>query len=184
LKECGVSEPYQEALKLVGSEPVWFGIAVVFEAEKFGAPGQVEKFDRFERCRKRAEKQATKKRFPNLIQGEAQGEYDDTEPTVTVEQPKPNPLMVDGKTASGKTEQQILSEMGFETQPSAPMSLETATKTKSSDGKVYGDMETPALLAMSKAIQSKIDKNNLPFEEKEEYKFKLDAISVIVASRK
>lgn len=117
LKECGVSEAYQEACRLVGSEPVWVGYAVVFESEKFASDGKVEKYDRVERCRKRAEKQATKKRFPNLVRDEAQGDYDDTEPNIVVEktaiQPetkKPDPLMVDAKS---KTPDEISKEIGF-----------------------------------------------------------------------
>lgn len=64
LKEFGSSNPMEEAKAFVGPEPVWTGTGVVFASENFGS--KVEKFDRYERAKKRAEKIALRKRFPRV----------------------------------------------------------------------------------------------------------------------
>jgi hypothetical protein len=56
-------EAKTEAKLMVGPEPVWTGIGVVFAGETFG---KSEKFDRYERAKKRAEKVALRKRFPRV----------------------------------------------------------------------------------------------------------------------
>ena len=108
LKKYGVADNYKEALNLVGPKPSWVGYGVVFGSEHFSGhvwrdgkevpdEWKPEMYDRHERCRKRAEKQAIKKRFPNLFVGEAQGDYSDIEPVITVEKPESQPQMTAGK---------------------------------------------------------------------------------------
>jgi hypothetical protein len=54
-------EAWKLANELGGPEPTWSAVAVVHGSENFGA---TEKYDRYERCCKRAEKLAIRKRFP------------------------------------------------------------------------------------------------------------------------
>ncbi len=135
LSGIGVKEPYEEAKKLVGPEPVWTGIGIVFGDERFARAGSVEKFVREERAAKRAEKLAIQKRFPriNLPEPESGGkiiELDSSELKIAMDEP--NPELGDGiqqapvpdevptqaqwesnEPAPTKTVQQSIEELGF-----------------------------------------------------------------------
>lgn len=99
-----------------------------------------------------------------------------------------------------ETEAETLAGLGFEvdepketktvqrpptTQPATlpAMSLETAKKVKSSQGKDYGDIDSEKLGYMEKAIIDKLEKNHLTTEQRDDHNLKLDAIKVILASR-
>lgn len=79
LKALGLSdkEYFIRAEAMVGKEPTWEGIGVVQSPENFSKDGKPEKFDRVERAKKRAEKQALKKRFPSLQAYATTGDPDD-----------------------------------------------------------------------------------------------------------
>lgn len=66
LREIGAPNAYEEAQRIVGPEPTWSAIGVVYGSEAFAADGKPEKFNRHERARKRAEKLALRKRFPRV----------------------------------------------------------------------------------------------------------------------
>lgn len=70
-------EAMTEATRMVGEEPVWTAVGVVLADESFGGK---EKFDRNERAKKRAEKQAIRKRFQQINlpdKGDAGDEYEE-----------------------------------------------------------------------------------------------------------
>jgi hypothetical protein len=99
LKEVGVDKPYEEALKLVGTEPTWTGIGVVTSTENFGN----DKMDRNERAKKRAEKIALRKRFPRIELPDMDYEPEDVIDVIpTVE--NPNKIT---------SESEILDQLGY-----------------------------------------------------------------------
>lgn len=112
LKDAGVKEPYQEALHIVGSEPQWDAIGVVYKEEDFG---RVEKFERHERAKKRAEKLALKKRFPRIKLPEYESEDQAPIPAdikIVDEEPRRLPK------GERKTEEEMVTEL-FGKQPSS-----------------------------------------------------------------
>ncbi|MCK9599032.1 MAG: recombinase RecT [Sphaerochaeta sp.] len=135
LAGIGVKEAYEEAKKLVGPEPVWTGIGIVFGDEIFSRNGKPEKFTREERAAKRAEKLAIQKRFPriNLPEPESGGkviELDASELKIAMDEPAPAlddgiqqaPTPEDvstqapwepGEVVPTKTVQQSIEELGF-----------------------------------------------------------------------
>ena len=67
--------------------------------------------------------------------------------------------------------------------PTASMSLETALEVMNSDGESYGTLETDKLQKMTLGINKGL-KNDISKEQRDEYQMKLDAISLILASRR
>jgi len=111
--------PSPEALKvareLVGPEPVWTACGVVFSTENFG---QVEKFDRRERAKKRGEKLALRKRFPRIHLVEPEGSdssFEASDFKVIADEPR--------QFAPG----QAMRELGFETDEPAQEALPVET---------------------------------------------------------
>lgn len=66
LRDMGSENPLIEGKTLVGEEPSWTGIGIVYGSEKFAFGDKPEKFNRHERAIKRAEKIAIRKRFPRI----------------------------------------------------------------------------------------------------------------------
>lgn len=104
--------PYSEAMaiarEMVGKEPLVIGAGVVFAGENFGGN---DKFDRFERCKKRAEKAALRKRFPRIHLPEPEGVddvVDSGDYKIVMEEEEPKKKL----TAADTT--QIIKELGFE----------------------------------------------------------------------
>ena len=97
------------ARQIVGSEPTWSAIGIVFAEEKFSYDNKPEKMSRYERACKRAEKSAIKKRFPRVHLPEPPGGFD--EPVVEapqVSEPK-------------QTEAELLAGLGYgASQPPEP----------------------------------------------------------------
>ena len=60
---CDLETALAKAEEYAGKEPTWEGIGVVYGREDFGG---IEKFERQERCMKRAEKLAIRKRFAGM----------------------------------------------------------------------------------------------------------------------
>jgi hypothetical protein len=133
LKEAGLSgkAALAEAKDLVGPEPVWEATAVVDYRENFeGKPtekrpeGTPDKWDRVERCDKRAEKWAIRKAFPSVILPDISlGGSVDIDPNVIdaivreVEEER-SELPEWGVPRSGKTEEELKESMGFDNKPS------------------------------------------------------------------
>jgi len=71
--DMNAEKAWEEAQKFVGAEPTWEAVGVVDHREKFADTDnprpsrQVDKWDRHERAKKRAEKWAIRKRFPSTI---------------------------------------------------------------------------------------------------------------------
>lgn len=63
---CDLDTALAKAEEYAGKEPFWEGIGVVYGSETFSYEGRPEKFDRHERCMKRAEKLAIRKRFAGI----------------------------------------------------------------------------------------------------------------------
>lgn len=115
LRDAGCSD-FMECKKIaeemIGLEPVWTGVGVVCQGEKFSRDGSPEKYNRVERAEKRAEKQALKKRFPTLQQ------FDNTqsENAIDVDAVDVSFLVEDEaeeqKQLSDKTPDDIIREMG------------------------------------------------------------------------
>lgn len=103
LKELGDDNPFENAKQFAGPEPVWTGVGVVYAAENFGGK---EKFDRYERAQKRAEKIALRKRFPRVNLPEPEGVNGDM---VDVEWVKEEPSTQPEK----HTEAENLAALGF-----------------------------------------------------------------------
>lgn len=64
-----------------------------------------------------------------------------------------------------------------------PMDLDQAKMVQSSDGTLYGDIETEKLSYMINSIQKAMNKPDLTQEKIDEYQFKRDAIKTILAHR-
>jgi hypothetical protein len=110
LRELGSSDALEEAKKFVGPEPVWTGVGVVHGSESFAKDGKPEKFDRVERATKRAEKQATKKRFPSLEKLDHSQEDAEDSISVTFKEVEENKQL---SQEQPRSEQQILSDFGY-----------------------------------------------------------------------
>jgi len=193
LKDLGypINEAEQIAEKMVGPEPVWQGIGVVFSEEKFGG----DKFNRHERAQKRAEKVALRKRFPRIDLADpvnADADYVDGEFTQV------------GNPQAGKTEAQLIAELTGEPTPGsgkpaetapdplawrvnwpqdAKLTWEMATTIVSSDKRRYVDIETATLSHMANAITGALKKNGMTPEEHAEKQLKLDCIENILKAR-
>jgi hypothetical protein len=103
LEAAKVANPYEEAKKLVGPEPVWTGVGVVFASENFAG----DKMDRNERAKKRGEKLALRKRFPRIDLPDT--EIDD-ESAITVIQPQQ-------QFKTTQSTNSILNDLGFDIAP-------------------------------------------------------------------
>jgi len=64
------------------------------------------------------------------------------------------------------------------------MPIELASQAKTTDGKLYSEIDSGTLAHMATTIKGKIAKGGYKPEELEQYKFKLAAILAILASRK
>ncbi len=114
LRDAGLTD-FNECLRLakemIGNEPVWTGVGVVYQGEKFSRDGAPEKYNRVERAEKRAEKQALKKRFPSLQQYDTPaGGADIDVDAVDVSFQEPE----ERKQLSEREVDQIIRDMGFE----------------------------------------------------------------------
>ncbi len=108
LKELGEKDYFNVAKAFVGPEPVWTGVGVVYGGESFGGNGKPEKFDRYERAAKRAEKVALKKRFPSLQSldsNNGEGEQYDGNIDIKVIEPE--------QKGPRRTEEELDRELGF-----------------------------------------------------------------------
>jgi len=155
-------EAWKLANELAGPEPVWSAVAVVHGTENFGA---TEKYDRYERCCKRAEKLAIRKRFPLINLPEPVGfdeNYIDAEVRDIPEQLPPEPPQPDPQKSNGNGK--------------APMTLEEAMNIENRDGKKYGDLSSEDLKYMGRSL-GKVE-NRTP-----EQNDKLLAIEIIQKAR-
>ena len=169
---------FKNAKEMVGPEPVWTGVGVVYSGEKFSADGKPEKYSRHERAEKRAEKIALRKRFPRVNLPEPKEIIDADAIDVRVyDTPAPEPVK--------RTEAQNLKELGFEPEPAkqseqstARMSIEAAeSEWSSSSDAAYGSLPSDMLRNFQHGLKS--TKKDLTDEQKR----KLDAIEVILAAR-
>lgn len=100
-------EVWDKSVALAGPRPSVSAVAVVRKGEQFGQSGQ-DKWDRHERCKKRAEKWALRKRFTTLL-------IDSQDiPVHEVNLMDITSKIDDVEPASKQTEKQILSDMGFD----------------------------------------------------------------------
>lgn len=124
LRSAGVQDAYKEAINIIGPQPTWSGVGVVFGSENFG---RIEKFDRRERAKKRAEHAALKKRFPRVQLPEPQEmDYEETQfkvmTDVEYKESLPEPKQV-------KSIDQLNVELGFDPEPEhTPTPLTDAVK--------------------------------------------------------
>jgi len=136
-------DAFDKARELIGPEPVAESWGVVFSTENFG--GAVEKFDRHERAKKRAEKLALRKRFPRIHLPEPENYSDDT---VDAEDVKF--LMEDPKieVPADFDPDKAIDEMMGTSKPEKPVidhDLEFACGFKDSRGKLYVSMSNNEL---------------------------------------
>ena len=129
---------WDRAERLNGSEPVWSSVGIVDHREQFGREpgtkgkddlGTPDKWDRHERAEKRAEKWAIRKAFPSVILPDVDlGEQSQIDGAivdaiirdVTEELTNPEPP---------REESEILSELGFESEPAIePVKQESKPK--------------------------------------------------------
>lgn len=109
LKEVGynLEDATAQAKVMVGPEPVWTGVGVVYQKENFGG----DKFNRAERASKRAEKIALRKRFPRVNLPEPTGAdagSDVYDTSFTIEPP------------ARKSEAELMAEITGEPAPKSP----------------------------------------------------------------
>ena len=107
---CDLETALAKAEEYAGEEPVWYGLGVLYGSESFVKPAQpakdgmparpegTDKFDRHERCMKRAEKLAIRKRFSGITLQDADLDYDNgiidsvvNVPALSVPAPVPPP---------------------------------------------------------------------------------------------
>ncbi|MFA7254047.1 MAG: hypothetical protein WC107_05850 [Patescibacteria group bacterium] len=149
LKALGEEKYFEVAKEFVGKEPVWTGVGVVYASEVFAGVGKKEKFDRFERAAKRAEKIALKKRFPSLQRFESAGDEHDDAISVS---------FVDVDEAPEKTDvNKALTDMGFdpEPEPTIDHDLQVACEQKDSKGRLYVSLPSGELRFHLKGIREK-----------------------------
>ena len=68
-------------------------------------------------------------------------------------------------------------------QPTATMTLQTALEVTNSDGEMYGKLESDKLEMMTIGIKKGL-KNDITQDQRDEYQMKLDAIALILDSRR
>jgi hypothetical protein len=144
-KEAGMNaeKAYERAESLAGSEPQWQAAAVVDHREKFDRDpdpkkpddkGSPDKWDRVERCKKRAEKWALRKAFPTMILPDAElGDSSIIDPNVIegIVRDVTTEITAGQLTEhSEKSETQLLGELGFEIEDE-PKDSEPELKPKS-----------------------------------------------------
>lgn len=136
LKEFGHPTPYEEAQRLVGQEPVWLGIGVVFGSENFGK----DTFNRKERAEKRALKLALRKRFPRVHLPEPSQDFDVSQ-AVTVEARE----IFQEPERPQKSEGQLLHELGYdpEPEPKTQAVSQSPVETNDDDGYTTPDFGSP-----------------------------------------
>jgi hypothetical protein len=198
LKNFGEPNALEEAKKLIGPEPTWTGVGVVFGTENFGGK---DKMDRRERAAKRAEKAALRKRFPrvNLPEPEgAQVDYVDDNPAIEKQAPRPREdvmrelgydaepqqsnvnLPIEGQVVEPDPEQPPTEKQWTSTR----FSLETAKSAKSSDGTLYWDIETKDLDGRMIGIKKALERQDMNPTTRENYLYKRDLIQDILDYRK
>jgi len=93
-----------------------------------------------------------------------------------------------------KDKNQLLTDMGFESeehqpeivepeQPTTSMDLDTAKAIKNQEGKSYGDIDSKTLSHMILSLTKSIENNGLSLDEMNEKKMKRDAIGIILNHR-
>jgi len=110
---------WERAVTATGPENTWRGNGTVWKTENFGT---VEAFDRHERCLKRAEKVACKKRFPRLTLPEPQGWDEDSVIDVKVREV----VREIAPRVPRRDEANILNELGYSV---SPVVVESTPKT-------------------------------------------------------
>lgn len=98
-------DAYELARDLVGPEPTWDAEATVYGDESFAKDNRPDKWDRRERCKKRAESWAIKKRFNLQIPSPAGWDVEAIDATFQEPQAQLTERTID----------QSMSELGFET---------------------------------------------------------------------
>jgi hypothetical protein len=157
-------EAWKLANELGGPEPTWSAVAVVHGSENFGA---TEKYDRYERCCKRAEKLAIRKRFPLIDLPEPVGfdeNYIDAEVKDVPEQLPPEQPQIEQPQPAGNGNGK------------APMNLEEAKAITNRDGTKYGNIGPEDLKHMARSL-SNVANRTIEQEDK------LLAIQLIQADR-
>jgi hypothetical protein len=115
----GFSELMAKAEEITGKKPTWWAVGVVSKDESFskleyenGKPTgsrKPEMWDRNERAKKRAAKNAIRQRFdiiiPDYLMNGASGGYDMDEPVISISIPEERPVVIN--------EAQTLKDMGF-----------------------------------------------------------------------
>ena len=160
LKDVGypLEDATSQAKVMVGPEPVWTGVGVVYAKENFGG----DKFNRAERASKRAEKIALRKRFPRVNLPEPTGAdagSDVYDTSFTIEPP------------ARKSEAELMAEITGEPAPkpqapAAPAVAEVPAQavTQSKSGEDYAAMDIPDL-ARRHAHYSKVSRDTTISEE-------------------
>lgn len=101
---------YEEAYRVVGEEPTWTAVGVVYSVENFSRDGKPEKFDRNERSKKRAEKAAIRKRFQRINLPD-KGDYEDIE-EADIRILQDDVKKIEGEMKSKSTDE-LMSNIGF-----------------------------------------------------------------------
>lgn len=198
LHDFGQDATIEAAQRFVGPEPVWTALGVVYGSEKFAADGKAEKFDRYERAKKRAEKLAIKKRFPRVNLPEP-AQADAAHDVLDLRMIEPERQRL--------PEGQIMAELGYAPEPQpeqaeqpeiipakgpaidsaqdAPkpgeMTLEEALNMTDSKGVRYGD-SIQRLPFMASKIQDKLAAGLVNPQDVAAYQRKLAAIKMILAN--
>ena len=68
--------------------------------------------------------------------------------------------------------------------PTATMTLQTALEVTNSEGEMYGTIDSDKLDKMTIGIRTGLKKTDISQEQRDEYQMKLDAIALILASRR
>jgi len=106
---------WAEARSFVGAEPTWTASAVVDHRENFSKEGKPDKWDRVERCKKRAEKWVLRKRFPEVhIKDPELGDVVDAEFVEAREEIR-RELLAE-QAAAPRSEAEIMGDLGYTSQ--------------------------------------------------------------------
>ena len=143
LKSMGLSyeDARNEAIRFIGDCPRTRYVGVVFGKESFSFGDKPEKMDRHERAKKRAEKGALKRRFSIPLDTDI--EFAEDAIDMRIIDPGPQP---DNKFLNGKTNDELISSLGFEDEPdtskaavkhSAPKKKEPEVKLPKANSKNY-----------------------------------------------
>jgi hypothetical protein len=127
-QEVNFSELMAKAEEIIGKKPTWWAVGVVSKGESFSGfeyennkptgNRKPEMWDRNERAKKRAAKNAIRQRFdiiiPDYLLDGASGGYDVDEPIISISIPEEKPEPVIEKKPEPVDEAKLLKDMGFQ----------------------------------------------------------------------